>query len=43
MWPSHWVNHLSRRQQTLGMKWSFWAGKDLGQNAGPPREHQDGL
>lgn len=41
MWPSHWVNHLGRRQQTLRMNWSFWAGKDLGQNAAPhphPRE-----
>lgn len=30
MWPSHWVNHPGRRQQTPGMNWSFWAGKDLG-------------
>lgn len=43
MWPSHCVSHVGRRQQTLDMNWSFWSGRDVGQNEGPPGQGQDHL
>lgn len=43
MWSSHCVSHVGRRQQILDMNWSFWGGRDVGQNEGPAGKGQDHL